>query len=278
MQMNQKLWCWDSAIWAFWFVVVVFFFGHAAACRILVPGPGIKGTHAPCSGSVESYHWITREAPIWTLTTSHLWWFRYPCSLSPLPLLSSEIPHPRTLPPDSLSACAGLSKEDRCQSSRRGSGVVLLTQTQDLMPSCAIPAALLAILTGLKLCLKLRARWLRPVLGTLSLTSSTSPTPKGRYSCYHFFLKWADSPELGGSSRHHLGTPIVTPCPQILPWSWKWEPWPSLQLGLLALPHTSPAPCPLSLFPEFVPFLSTCCGEHRMAHSPAYARSLSTTT
>ena len=32
------------------------FFGHAAACRILVPGPGIKGTYAPCSERVESHH------------------------------------------------------------------------------------------------------------------------------------------------------------------------------------------------------------------------------
>ena len=90
--------------------------------------------------------------------------------------------------------------------------MVLLTQTQDLMPSCAIPAATLAILIGLQSCLKLQVRWLRPVLGTLPLTSSTSPTPKGRYSCSHFF-KWADSPESGGSSLPLPGNSYSDPLP-----------------------------------------------------------------
>lgn len=89
--------------------------------------------------------------------------------------------------------------------------MVLLTQTQDLMPSCAIPATTLAILMGLQSCLKLQVRWLRPVL-TLPLTSSTSPTPKGRYSCSHFF-KWADSLESGGSSLPLPGNSYSDPLP-----------------------------------------------------------------
>ena len=39
------------------------FWPHSAACRILVPLPGIK-SHTPCMKAQSFNHWITREIPI----------------------------------------------------------------------------------------------------------------------------------------------------------------------------------------------------------------------
>lgn len=70
--------------------------------------------------------------------------------------------------------------------------------------SCAVPAAMLALLIGLQFYLKLQARWLGPC------PCHSLYHPRGG-TCV---LSSLNSPESGSSFCHPLGTLRVTPCLQ----------------------------------------------------------------